>query len=529
MSINKKVIACAVILSLVVTQKISVKADTNVTSDTVVEVSDEIIGGANRVDTALEIADRVYANFGESNTAIIANGEDTHVVDALAVVPLAYQKKAAILLTTGKSINGSVLNKLKTKAVKNVYLIGFTATKANKDMLQKYGYSVITLSGSNRFETAININKSLGKTSKVAIVNGYSEIDALSIGYIAAKNGMQIILSKSNELPANMPSIPEDTKVYAVGGQGVISDRIVNELNAKRLGGNTRFETNSAVISEFKLECTGNKIYVANGETKGVDALAGAILAAQSSSPIVIIGKKYDIQTKKLFTGIKEAVRIGRNVNKLVFGRLTGDINIQYMDNKILTLEFYDGARTGKYTGYVINNKPEGIGKFETQDSEENQYVVDAMWVDGHLNGHGKVDFGDGNYYEGNIKDDIIDGYGKLTYESGGVYTGDFKDGHLNGKGVYVNKRDAILYVGDFKNDEFDGQGKLKLYNGDVYEGGFKVGIQNGFGKYTFINGEIYTGQWIGTLLNGKGTYIDSKKIKHSVEFSNSVIIHRYN
>lgn len=528
MGMNKKLIACAVILSLVVTQRISVKADTNVTSDTVVEFSDEVIGGANRVDTALEIADRVYENFGDSNTAIIANGEDTHVVDALAVVPLAYQKKAAILLTTGKSINVSVLNKLKAKAIKNVYLIGFTATEENKALLQKYGYRVITLSGNNRFETAININKSLGKTSKAAIVNGYSEIDALSIGYIAAKNGMQIILSKSNELPANMPSIPEDTQVYAVGGQGIISDKIVNELNAKRLGGNTRYETNSAVISEFKLECTGNKIYVANGEAKGVDALAGAILAAQSSSPIVIIGKNYDIQTKKLFTGAKEAIRIGKNVNTLVFGRLTGNINVQYMDNKILTLELYDGNRTGKYTGYVINNIPEGKGQFKTQDSEETQYTVDVPWVNGHMNGKGTVKYDDGSYYEGDIKDDILEGRGKLTFESGAVYTGDFKDDHINGKGVYVSIYGAV-YVGDFKNDEFDGQGTVTINNGDRYVGAFKNNIQNGFGKYIFVNGEVYAGEWVNNSLNGIGKYTDLKRVTHSVEFKDTEIIHMYN
>lgn len=525
MGINKKLVACAVILSLVVTQKISVKADT---IDTVIELSDEVIGGANRVDTALEISDRVYENFGESNTAIIANGEDTHVVDALAVIPLAYQKKAAILLTTGKSINVSVLNKLKAKAVKNVYLIGFAATDKNKEVLKKDGYSVTTLSGKNRFDTALNINEALGKSSKIAIVNGYSEIDSLSIGYMAAKHGMQIILSKTDELPANMPSISDETQVYVIGGTGAISDRVMNELKAKRLGGNTRYETNEAVIQEFQAECVSGIVYVANGETKGVDALAGAVLAAQSSSPIVIIGKYYTEKYRDYFKDAKEAIRIGNNVNRSVYSRLINRGEIEYVENILLTLKLYDGTRTGNYTGPVIADIPEGNGRFVTRDNSNIQYTVNTLWINGHMNGAGTVQWVDGGYYEGDIKDDVIEGKGNLTYTDGSIYIGDFEKGQVSGKGTFINM-DGSTYVGDFKNDLFNGKGKLTFYNEDNYVGVFKDGIQNGIGVYTFLEGSIYTGNWLGNMINGKGTYTDMKKVIHSVEFKNSKIIHMYN
>ena len=43
--------------------------------------------------------------------------------------------------------------------------------------------------------------------------------------------------------------------------------------------------------------------------------------------------------------------------------------------------------------------------------------------------GPGKLDYCDGNYYEGEWKNDEMDGYGKLVDYEGNIYEGLFKEG----------------------------------------------------------------------------------------------------
>jgi len=54
--------------------------------------------------------------------------------------------------------------------------------------------------------------------------------------------------------------------------------------------------------------------------------------------------------------------------------------------------------------------------------------------------------FINGEWYEGEWKDELYDGYG-VHKEIGGKYKGEFKRGLKNGKGEYIDK-DNNIYVG---------------------------------------------------------------------------------
>ena len=83
------------------------------------------------------------------------------------------------------------------------------------------------------------------------------------------------------------------SKCYIVGGTSSISDSAINGLsNYKRLSGDDRYQTNSAVINEFLGSTSFNNIYLANGEGFA-DALSGSAAAAIASSPIILVNNSY--------------------------------------------------------------------------------------------------------------------------------------------------------------------------------------------------------------------------------------------
>ncbi|HCQ90828.1 MAG TPA: N-acetylmuramoyl-L-alanine amidase, partial [Clostridium sp.] len=68
---------------------------------------------------------------------------------------------------------------------------------------------------------------------------------------------------------------------YVVGADGVISEQVASNLPAvKRLGGNNRYDTNKAIINEFKSTINFSNVYVVTGMDYP-DALSGSALAAK--------------------------------------------------------------------------------------------------------------------------------------------------------------------------------------------------------------------------------------------------------
>ncbi|CAF1500700.1 unnamed protein product [Adineta ricciae] len=61
----------------------------------------------------------------------------------------------------------------------------------------------------------------------------------------------------------------------------------------------------------------------------------------------------------------------------------------------------------------------------------------------------------------------------RIDYDNGDHYEGEIKDGKRSGKGTLIYA-DGRKYVGQFKNDKFHGDGKFIWKNGDMYDGDFK-------------------------------------------------------
>jgi len=244
------------------------------------------LGGSNRYSTALKI---VQAGWTKSDSAIIARGDD--LADALAAAPLAYAKgKAPILLTTPSELPEGVLNELKTLGVKNIYIVGGTGAVSTAVENQLKEFTVKRLTGKDRVETSYSVAiEAFGVApTEVVLANGLAYADALSISAIAATKGMPILLVTNNKLSANVESYIAGKTVYAVGGTDVLNPPLATNTKLTRLSGNSRYDTNAAILAKFPQDYS--KIYLAKGTKENlVDALTGSALAALGNFPIVLV------------------------------------------------------------------------------------------------------------------------------------------------------------------------------------------------------------------------------------------------
>lgn len=95
----------------------------------------------------------------------------------------------------------------------------------------------------------------------------------------------------------------------------------------------------------------------------------------------------------------------------------------------------------GEYDGYFVNGQFEGEGTLNTNLSENEQVVENieltknfhdhkflytGNFLNGQLNGKGKITFTDGSTYDGNFQENQIRGKGTFTFKNGSSYEGIF-------------------------------------------------------------------------------------------------------
>lgn len=247
--------------------------------------------GSDRYETSYELFKNGWSN---SDYAILASGLD--YPDALCSTPLATKYNAPILLVKNTSLYNQItlLNLLKSKGVKNVFIIGGINSIPSylEGELSAQGISSKRLGGNNRYETSVIIANEVGNTSnEVAIVSGLDFADGLSISSIAAKRNMPILLTEKNQLPSvvsNYLNSINITKTYVIGLTSAISDSVSNNLsNVERLGGQNRYETNKNIFNKFKSELDTSNLYIASG-LDFPDALSVSALAGKNSEFVVL-------------------------------------------------------------------------------------------------------------------------------------------------------------------------------------------------------------------------------------------------
>ena len=149
------------------------------------------------------------------------------------------------------------------------------------------------ISGTDRYETCVNISKKAYKSSEVAILASGQKIqDALASGGVAAKLKAPLLLTQKDRLPSVVLDELKRLnvkKIILVGGQESISRSLENQLDniykVERVSGRDRYET-SIKLAEVINKDTKHENIIVNGNT--VDALTAGAVAAKLNRSIIL-------------------------------------------------------------------------------------------------------------------------------------------------------------------------------------------------------------------------------------------------
>ena len=255
------------------------------------------LSGDNRYETSVEVSEK---NFKSADTVVLASGQN--IADALVASSYADIEEAPILLTNKNSISDEVLDEIERLKADKVVIVGGQSSISSsvESRLKKEDIKVTRISGSDRFDTSDKLSQEVSRLSKKSnqaiLVNGYKNIDALSVSSLATKEELPILLNGRNALNMSVKNRLRQmnvNKVYIIGGNNSISSDVEKELkrmqiSVVRLSGTDRYET-SANIAKYAYKDFDEAI-VASGENP-VDALAASTLTGKKEAPILLTNK----------------------------------------------------------------------------------------------------------------------------------------------------------------------------------------------------------------------------------------------
>jgi hypothetical protein len=174
---------------------------------------------------------------------------------------------------------------------------------------------------------------------------------------------------------------------------------------------------------------------------------------------------------------------------------------------------------TGVYTGALSKSTgmPNGKGRLEYDKKEDRWY--DGNWIHGRWNGHGRISNGDGDFYEGGLKNDHKHGTAVMRFADGRVFEGEYIRGQMiQGKMTY---QDGSVYEGCLADGMRHGHGKYIFIEGSKYEGEFEKGHIQGRGQMIWNDGGWYLGEFFEGEMHGNGMEIRPDcSLRHDGEWS---------
>jgi len=255
------------------------------------------LSGDNRYETSVEVSEK---NFKSADTVVLASGQN--IADALVASSYADIEEAPVLLTNKNSISDEVLDEIDRLKADKVVIVGGQSSISSsvESRLKKEDIKVTRIAGSDRFDTSDKLSQEVSRLSKKSnqaiLVNGYKNIDALSVSSLATKEELPILLNGRNALNMSVRNRLKQmnvNKVYIIGGNNSISSDVEKELKGMqisvvRLSGTDRYET-SANIAKYAYKDFDEAI-IASGENP-VDALAASTLTGKKEAPILLTNR----------------------------------------------------------------------------------------------------------------------------------------------------------------------------------------------------------------------------------------------
>ena len=272
-------------------------------------------GGNNRYQTSIR-ANSEYAPF--DGPIFIASGAD--FADALAAAPAAAAANGRLYIVSPHGLEPNGPYSLTFSRPTEFIIVGGEGalpTKVENELraLKVRGESVPVrrIAGDNRYLTAVKVAEEFFKppagaapgsltpaqASKSAVVaTGRNFPDALSGAALAGQENAPIVLVNGTGEAANRDVARSlkamgKTNVTILGGDGVVTEQVLNQLRAEgltvtaRINGNDRFETAIAIANKVRNRNETSGLMVATG-LNFADALSGSATAARTGWPIML-------------------------------------------------------------------------------------------------------------------------------------------------------------------------------------------------------------------------------------------------
>lgn len=272
------------------------------------DIAIERFGGADRVETAIEISQAV---FDRAETVVVARADD--YADALVGAPLAAQLGGPILLTDPAALSAGVAEEIARLGAGEVVLLGGeqALSPAVEDALGG-GAALRRVFGASRFGTAAAIAAELPAPGAVFVAEGQHPDpargfpDALSVAPYAAFTGGPVLLVTAGGIPDETARALTDLapgEVVVVGGEVAVSAEIQAQIatltgldpaagGVRRLAGADRYGTSAAVYDEAVtrgLDPAGK--WLATGRNFPDALAAGPAVAAAGQTFLLVDGQ----------------------------------------------------------------------------------------------------------------------------------------------------------------------------------------------------------------------------------------------
>ncbi|HUQ40497.1 MAG TPA: SpoIID/LytB domain-containing protein [Acidimicrobiales bacterium] len=247
------------------------------------------VSGPDRYSTGVAIGRQAASASG--GTVVVVSGENAHLVDGLVAAPLARLRQAPLLLSEGKGLPQAVADEVARRKPQTAILVGgLGALSAQvEDDLEARGVTTVRrLAGADRYETGLLVARDMqAPRTQVVIASGEAGhlVDALAAGGPAAATARPVLLVARDQVPfPTRQALTEmgTTSTVVAGGEAAVSDATMSQLpSPRRLAGDSRYSTATAIADFFASTVGTNRVVVASGADGAlVDALAGGALAS---------------------------------------------------------------------------------------------------------------------------------------------------------------------------------------------------------------------------------------------------------
>lgn len=248
-------------------------------------------------------------------------------------------------------------------------------------------WSTVRLAGAGRYDTGVAISLAAfsAPIDTVFVATGENFPDALAVGPAAAKLGGPVLLVQSGSVPASVISELErlaPRKIVVLGGPGVISTTVLNQLNAlagsggaTRIYGDNRYATAAKIATTYFGAGSTSTVFLATG-LNYPDALSGGPVAGMLGAPLLLsttttvpeetLAAMRTLGVTKVVllggTGVLSpalAAQIVNAVGPVDVSRLSG--NSRYETSAEIVANYFEPATTTTAYVTVGNNFPDAL------------------------------------------------------------------------------------------------------------------------------------------------------------------------